>query len=242
MLLLCSCGDAIDLCDDNNKIFPVAADFPKNVSISKRIAVEVSDDKLITKYENLPAQEQLGRTALEYAHDTSLKTTAKLGKVKFEKLFDGVISCSTNTPNSRLNLYQSGIDIVLNKRLKDADRVGMYMTSSSLILKMRATISLYKLVDASSSTKVYEAYDFSFNCSLYPNTTAPYFYSFLLSSLPINVDDIKDTAMIGLSYRRLVPNDEETKTGNYFPYIEDETESDSFIKVYDISLPFSSWY
>ncbi len=240
LLALSSCGDAIEICNDNNKVFPDSLDFPKNVEIIDRIKTDITGI-MLTKYEQLPEEEKLDRNVLQYASDTSLKNTAKLGSVKYLKLFDGVISCAGETANSRLHLYQSGIYVDLNKRLLTADRVGAYMTSSSKNLKMEGMITLYKLVNA--STKKFIAYDYTFETVLPPNTTAPYFYSFKLSEISAETPTLlKDVSMFGFSYKRLPLTQEEIDAGSYTPYITDETNSSSFVKLYDLSMPNSTWH
>lgn len=249
MLLLSSCGEALEICKDDNKLFPEEIDMP-NFTLRNRYETTVED--FTTRFNQISEEEKDGyENALTYAKSTNLKDTASLpNNVKYIKLFDGEISCAGSVANSRLHLYSSGVIVDLARNLKTADRIGVYMTSSYMRLKIEATITLYKLVDRLSTPYVYDAYDFNFVTSLMPNSLEPYFYSFLLSSLPsLDIDGLIvplsdaliDCSMIGFSYQRLDLTQEEISSGKYVEKIEDEKDSPSFIKIYDISLPNSTW-
>lgn len=241
LLSLSSCGDALEICNDDNNAFPNELKFPK-IKVDEQKTIDHLVTNFTTRYNELPDSEQNGLNVLQYAAENSLEKTADLSKkVSYIKIFDGEISCASSTANSRLHLYSTGVLVDLNRLLVQGDRIGVFITSSSKWLKIEATITLYTLSDRMTTPYTYAKHNFTFKTNLKPNAAEPYYYSFKASDYLKENESLIDTRLIGFTYKRLELTDEETQSGHYTPYIEDEKNSESFVKLYDIMMPSSNW-
>lgn len=271
ILLLSACGDDAQQCDDRIAEFPDENYSVGNFTIkesynyeldnpyynheldgaaAQKEAFEASDKKLVPEFSLLDSETRRGETnIINYAFATSLTKTAELSStVRYQKLFDGQVSCAGPYANSRLGLYSDGIIIDLNKRLETAEGITVYMTHNYLSLKMKATVTLYKNTNTFNG-KEFETHNFSFYTNLGTSAAgAKFFYLDLKKILP-DTSVLKDTQMIGFSYQRIQPSQAEMDTGYFAKYYETleeekaltESEGKTFVKLYDIALPYSTW-
>lgn len=271
ILLLTACGDDAQQCDDRIAEFPDENYSVGNFTIKEshnyelsnpyynheldgttiqKEAFEASDKKIVPEFSLLDSDTRRNETnVINYAFTTALSTTAQLNSnVRYQKLFDGQISCAGPHANSRLGLYSNGIIIDLNKRLETAEGITVYMTHNFLSLKMKATVTLYKNTN-SFNGREFEAYNFSFYTNLGTSAAGAKFFYLDLKKILSDTNVLKDTQMIGFSYERIRPSQEEMNTGyftKYYETLEEEkaltdSEGKSFVKLYDIGLPYSTW-
>ncbi len=260
LLILCSCGEDAEICDDNAAVFP-----PDNYKVDFKVrntyTYELNDielnsfvgDSFINDFANMP-DDLVGnldeRNILQYASDTALNKCTTLSGIRFPKLFDGQVSCAGPNANSFLSLYSDGIVIDLHKRLQSSSTITIYMAHNYFKLKMKSYITLYKSTGSTSSNE-YDAYEFAFYANLGTAKAGPNFFYINLDGLNainnFSKQNLNGASMIGFRYERqhLLEGD---NPQFFTPYVDKENEKPkngedptSFVKLYDISLPNSTW-
>ncbi len=257
LLILSSCGEDTITCNDNAAYFP-PDDYKINYKVRNTYTYELNNiqldslvgDSFINDYSNMPSSIVGDRDILHYANDTGLKKYTSLPAVRFPKLFDGQVSCAGSNANSFLCLYSDGIVIDLHKRLQSSSAITIYMKHNYLNLKLKAYITLYNPTDSKTANE-YDAYEFAFYANLGTGLTPDFFYINLnnLSNLNnFSKQNLNGSSMIGFRFER--QHLLETDNSQYFtPYVDKENEKPkskdeeprSFAKIYDISLPDSTW-
>lgn len=252
VFVLMSCGLDAQLCQDDLADFPnyTETNFTIRNNYNYVVANPSSDGKLITNYKDMSLEQRTRKegneiiemSEIEYAYYTQLSTTAQLPQtVRYPKLFDGEISCAGANANSRLGLYSSGVIIDLKRNLQSSNGLVLYMSSSYLVMKLNATVTLYKQI---GSKKQYDAYNFTFRVDLTPTLLGPNFFYFDFDKILGDASELNDTKMIGFKYQRLALTEEEIESERYVEYLStqaQEEELKSFVKMYDIAFPYSKW-
>ncbi len=247
-LLLCSCGLDSQQCKDNIANFPLENSNPK-FNLKSEQNFNLNETSLYTKYDSIPEEAKKEQNMIEFAAATSLKRTASINSnIRYPQLFDGVIACSGVNPNSRLGLYSEGIIIEFPKIATSVNSICLYMAHNVLQLKMRATVTLYQSTANPQDSREFKAYNFVFETVLGTSAAGPKFYYIDTLKATNAAENLNNIKMIGFRFERLTLTEEEKQTGYYTPYIatlEEEKDKNrdpqSFIKMYDISLPYSTW-
>lgn len=254
-LLLCGCGLDSQQCKDNIATFPLENSNPK-FNLKSEQNFSLNETNLYTSYptyfNSLSEGEQKkeeNKNIINFAAATSLKKTSSINSnIRYPQLFDGVIACSGANPNSRLGLYSEGIIIEFPKLATSVNSICLYMAHNVLQLKMRATVTLYRTTGNPQNSHEYDAYNFVFDTVLGTSAAGPKFYYVDALKAIDDKDKLTNIKMIGFRFERLTLTEDEKKTGYYTPYIaslEEEKdpnrEKKSFIKMYDMSLPHSTW-
>lgn len=257
-LFLCSCGLDSQQCADNIADFPLENSNPK-FTLKSEQTFSLNDNTLYTTYdsyyESLPDEDKTEEKAeengnmIKFAASTSIKRTAAINSnIRYPQLFDGVIACSGTNPNSRLGLYSEGIIVEFPKLATSVNSICLYMAHNTLKLKMRAIVTLYRTTGNPQDSREFDAYSFAFDTELGTSAAGPKFYYIDALKAIDDQEKLTNIKMIGFRYERQTVTEEEKKTGYFTPYIptlEEEKDPNreikSFIKMYDISLPYSTW-
>ena len=190
---------------------------------------------------------------LTYAQNTSLKDTAKLpSSTRYMKIFDGQVSCVGDTANSRIGIYSDGIILELGRTLQSAEGITIYMTHNILTLRMKAIFTLYK--PTGNLGDGYDEFVFSFYTNLGTSVAGPKFFYLDLTKILADVSILKGCNMLGLRYERIDLTEEEKEDkeirssyAQYYDNLYDEKNhtksetTETFVKLYDIGLPYSTW-
>lgn len=255
-LLLSGCGvDALQ-CADNIAEFPDSNKPNYNIREEKDFIINnpnlVGEDneQLYVEFDKVPSDITKGaQTAIEFANNTSIQRTANINNnLRYPKMFDGVISCSGSNANSRLGLYSEGVVVEFPKLVDSMNYICLYMSHSFLNLKMSAMVTLFKNTSNIHDAREFDAYNFHFDTHLGTSVLGPKFFLLDLTKIMENVDELTDIQMVGFKYTRLTLTEEEKSSERYYQYIETleeeksiEQSQRSFVKMYDISFPFSTW-
>lgn len=250
-LLLCGCGLDANVCKDSNVAFP-EKNYVDKYTVNETFDYDVnsSNDTLIYEYANLPDSIKKGQNEFEFASNTGIIKESGLNNIYYNKLFDGEISCSGARANSRLGLLSNGIVVDFeNRTANEVKGIALYMSHNTQNLYMKATATLYK--NTNKAKREFDIYNFSFVTVLQPTSLGAHLYYIDVTKVLDNSTGLDNIQMIGFKFERLQLTEEQKNSGLFMEYIgsweeenkiiDENNNRKSFVKMYDMSLPYSTW-
>lgn len=252
-LLLCGCGLDANVCKDSNVLFPNGGYVSKdNLKIKEKLdyTVNSTDGTLIYEYKNMPDSITQGQDEFSFASKTGIIKESGLNNIRYPKLFDGEISCSGARANSRMGLLSKGIIVDFDsKTANEVKGIALYMSHNTQNLYMKATATLYQ--NTNEVKGQFNEYNFSFVTVLQITGPGAHLYYVDVAKTLENSKGLDNIQMIKFSFERLPLTEEQQNSGSYMKYIDNWEEENkiidendnrqSFVKMYDMSLPYSVW-